>query len=69
MSANILFAGLLFGCIGSGAFVFGKRRSSATHMILGAALMGYPYFMSNTLALYGVGIALTAALFICRDPN
>jgi len=32
--------------------------------ILGVALMAYPYFVSDSLLLWGVGIALTIALFI-----
>ena len=62
----ILFAGLIFGCIGMGAWMYGKRQSSAAHMILGVALIAYPYFTANLIILYGVGIALTAALFVFR---
>jgi hypothetical protein len=29
--------------------------------------MAYPYFVSNTIAMYAVGVALTAALFLFRD--
>jgi hypothetical protein len=64
--SSILFAGVLFGSIGCGAFVYGKRRASAAHMILGALLMGYPYFVSGAPALYGIGAALTAALFVFK---
>jgi hypothetical protein len=63
---SILLASLLFGSIGCGAFVYGKRQTSAVHMILGALLIGYPYDVSNTFALYGIGIALTLALFVFK---
>ena len=63
---HVLFAGVLFGAIGCGAFVYGKRRASAAHMILGALLIGYPYFVSGALALWGIGLALTLALLIFR---
>src|ERR1017187_8583510 len=59
----ILFAGLIFGSIGIGAWIYGKRQSSAAHMILGALLIAYPYFTGNLFLLYGIGIALTCALF------
>ena len=62
----ILFAGLIFGSIGMGAWIYGKKQTSALHMILGAVLIGYPYFTSNLIILYAVGIALTAALFVFR---
>ena len=57
----------LFGAVGFVAFVYGKRQSAIKTMLLGVTLMAYPYFVSNTLAMYVVGIALTAALFIFRD--
>jgi hypothetical protein len=36
-------------------------------MAIGLVLMIYPYFFSGTLAIYLVGIALTAALYFWRD--
>ncbi|MEI8341580.1 MAG: amino acid transport protein [Verrucomicrobiota bacterium] len=65
MSA-LLLAGVLFGSIGMGAFVYGKKRASAVHMILGALLMGYPYFVSGVQALIGIGVGLTIALFLFK---
>ena len=66
--ATLLLAGVIFGSIGCGAFVYGKRRASAAHMILGALLCGYPYFVSSIPALIGIGVALTAALFVFKAP-
>jgi len=63
---TILFAGVLFGSIGMGAFVYGKRKSSAAHMLLGALLMGYPYAVSATVPLIGIGIVLTVLLFVFK---
>jgi len=64
--ATVLFAGVLFGSIGCGAFIYGKKRASAAHMILGALLIGYPYFVSSLTSLIGIGLALTAALFLFK---
>ena len=36
-------------------------------MIIGAALMAYPYFISGTFFLYLIGITLTAALYFWRE--
>ena len=66
-SAGNLIGNLLFSCIGFVAFIYGKKQSLWKTMLLGVALMIYPYFVSNTLAMYIVGAALTAALFIFRD--
>ena len=57
----------LFGAVGFVAFVYGKKQSAIKTMLIGLTLMAYPYFVTNTLAMYVVGAALTAALFIFRD--
>ncbi len=62
MMAN-LFGGLLFGTIGFVAFRYGKKQGDYRKLGVGVALMFYPYFISNTIAMYLVGAALTAALF------
>ena len=64
--ANLL-AGIIFGSIGLGAFIYGKRMSLLRKMIIGIALMAFPYFFSGTLVIYLIGIALTLALFFWRD--
>ena len=62
-----LAGGLVFGAIGFVALAYGKRQASVRTMLLGVALMVYPYFVANTLALYAVGALLTAAVFVWRD--
>jgi len=62
-----LIAGILFGGVGFVAFAFGKKESSFKHMIIGAFLMVYPYFISNVTALFAIGIILTIALFVRTD--
>jgi hypothetical protein len=37
-------------------------------MSIGVALMVYPYFIDPTWLLFTIGAALTAALFVFRDP-
>jgi hypothetical protein len=46
------------------SFMVGKKRANAKLMLIGIILMGYPYIIPGTLALYIVGILLTAVLFI-----
>ena len=62
-----LIGGILFGSIGFIAFMYGKKNSEFRPLILGILLMGYPYFLKNTIGLYLVGIALTVALFVWRE--
>jgi hypothetical protein len=49
------------------AFVYGKKMSSFKPMAIGIALMGFPYFVQNTVVLYSIGAALTISLYVFRD--
>jgi hypothetical protein len=62
-----LMGGILFGSIGFGVFIYGKKNSELKPTLIGIALMIYPYFLRGTIALYLVGIGLTAALYFFRD--
>jgi hypothetical protein len=66
-SAAKIFAWIIFGAIGFAVFMYGKKTGSFRPMIIGIALMTYPYFISGTFLLYLVGIALTAALYFWRE--
>jgi hypothetical protein len=62
-----LIGGLLFGSIGFVAFIYGKRMHVWRPMLLGLALMAFPYFVANDIALFAIGALGTAALFLFRD--
>jgi hypothetical protein len=64
--ANLL-AGLIFGSIGFVGFIYGKRMILWKPMFLGLALMIYPYFIANTIALFAIGSVGTAMFFLVRD--
>ena len=57
----------IFGAIGFVAFVYGKKNKFLRPMIIGFALMAYPYFFSGTLVIYLVGIGLSLALYFWRE--
>jgi hypothetical protein len=52
---------ILFGIVGIYAYYVGKHRQRPRTKWLGVALMLYPYVVSNTWALYGIGVALCVA--------
>lgn len=56
--------GSLFGMIGVGYFMYGKRQSEFWFMICGICLNVYYWLVSGTLMVTVVGIALTAAPFL-----
>ncbi|MCX5715154.1 MAG: hypothetical protein NT033_10265 [Candidatus Omnitrophica bacterium] len=66
-SAAKIFAWIIFGLIGFAAFLYGKKSQTLRPILIGLALMMYPYFISGTFFLYLVGIALTAALYFWRE--
>lgn len=64
--ASHLMLGLLFGTIGMGMFIFGKRTQHLSALGAGLGLMVFPYFVSNIWAILAVGTALTATPFVVR---
>lgn len=62
-----LFGAIVFGAIGMAAFVYGKRSGHMKAVLLGIALMVFPYFVSSDWLLYVIGGALTASLFLFKD--
>ena len=66
-NAAKLFACTIFGAIGFAVFLYGKKNKFVRPLIIGIALMAYPYFFSGTLVLYLIGSALIAALYFWRE--
>jgi hypothetical protein len=60
-------ANILFGIIGWCAFMYGWKQKSIRPSVVGLVLMVYPYFVVNTIFAFGIGMALTAALYFWRE--
>lgn len=61
-----LFLGLIFGSIGLGFFMYGKKQRSAVPMVCGLALMVYPYFVGSAWAMIAIGLVLIAIPYFVR---
>lgn len=61
-----LMLSTLFGSIGVGYFIYGKKQQQFVPLFIGIALCVYPYFMSNGYAAVVVGIILTAVPWLIR---
>ncbi|MGA7179222.1 MAG: hypothetical protein WBX11_06510 [Thiobacillaceae bacterium] len=61
-----LFWGLIFGSIGLGFFVYGKKQRAAIPLLCGIVLMIYPYFVSNTILMLMIGAVLCAVPFLYK---
>ena len=55
---------MIFGSIGFGALIYGKKQSDLKALVIGILLMVYPYFVQNAVALFAIGAVLTVFLFI-----
>ncbi len=62
-----LLADLIFGLIGIAAFAYGRKQGQWKTALIAVLIMCYPYFVSGTLMLFGIGIVLTLALFVFYD--
>ena len=55
-----LLWGTLFGSLGFGYFLYGKKQGAVIPLVCGLLLMVFPYFISNTALVLLVGLALAA---------
>jgi hypothetical protein len=65
MTAWLLW-GLLFGSIGLGYFIYGKKQRAVVPLICGLVLMAFPYFVTNLVLLVGIGAVLCAIPYFLR---
>ena len=69
MNEDTLLWELLFGSIGLGFFIYGKKQKKMVPLGCGVLLMIMPYFMPNLTALVIVAVILLAVLnfgaYIC----
>jgi len=65
-STAVLIWGLLFGSIGFGFFLYGKKQKAVVPIIAGIALCVVPYFIANVYVLVTVGVVLMAIPFFVR---
>ena len=66
MSTSLLLWGLLFGTVGLGYFMYGKKQRAVVPLVCGLVLMVFPYFVSNTILLVAIGVALMAVPYFVR---
>jgi hypothetical protein len=62
----VLLWGLLFGSIGFGFIIYGKKQKAVVPLITGIVLCVIPYFIANVYALVVVGVVFMAIPFFVR---
>ena len=63
---STLMWGIIFGSIGLGFFVYGKKQKAMIPILSGIGLMVFPYFISNIYILIMSGIVLIALPFFIK---
>ena len=66
MNTASLLWGLLFGSVGLGFFIYGKKQQALVPLLCGMALMIFPYFVTSTLMLVTIGFVLIALPYFYR---
>ena len=67
LNANTLIASLVWGSIGVGFFIYGKRQRSAIPLFGGILLVGISYFINSAAYMSLAGISLCAGIYFLRD--
>ncbi len=62
-SPAYLFFAIVFGVVGIAAFRLGRRRERPPTVVMGLALMFYPYLVRGTGWLVAIGLALCAGVW------
>ena len=65
-STAVLIWGMLFGAIGFGFFLYGKKQKTVVPLITGIALCVVPYFIAIVYVLVMVGVILVVIPFFVR---
>ena len=63
-NTHFLFASLIWGSVGFGYFIYGKRQRSWVPMVGGLVMIGASYFAGSALLMSLIGIGLMAAIYV-----
>jgi hypothetical protein len=61
-----LIWGLIFGSIGTGFAIYGKKQRAIVPLTVGIVLCVFPYFITNLYLLVFVGLVLMAIPYLVR---
>lgn len=65
-STAVLMWGMVFGAVGLGFFLYGKKQKAVVPFIAGITLCVFPYFIENVYVLVGVGLVLVAIPYFVK---
>ena len=59
--------GMIFGSIGMGYIVYGKKQQRGIAFLSGVVLVAYPYFVPNVVLVILIGIVFMALPFVIKS--
>ena len=65
-STAVLIWGMIFGSIGVGFFIYGRKQKAIVPLCVGVALCVFPYFIANVYMLVLVGVVLMTIPYFVR---
>jgi ABC-type transport system involved in multi-copper enzyme maturation permease subunit len=66
MDTTLIFTGLIFGSIGMGYILYGRKQLNMMALVSGVALCVFPYFISSVWITIAVGMGLVLMPFLIR---
>ena len=66
MDTTTLFLGLIFGSVGMGYLIYGRKQKHGIALISGVALCALPYLVSDILFITLIGVGVMAAPFLFK---
>lgn len=66
MDAVLIFTGLIFGSIGMGYIVYGRKQANMIGLLAGVGLCIFPYFISSVWISITLGAGLVLLPFMIR---
>ena len=69
MDSSLLLASLIWGGIGSGFIVYGKKQRATIPLFGGIALVATSYFAETALLLSLISVALLIAMYFFRHSG
>ena len=66
LSGSSLLLGVLFGSVGLGFFIYGRKQRAVVPLLCGLALMVVPYFIPNAWLQFAVAVVLVAVPYFVR---
>ncbi|MBU4263945.1 MAG: hypothetical protein KKC76_18980 [Proteobacteria bacterium] len=66
MDTKLIFTGLIFGSIGMGYVVYGRKQANMMALLAGVGLCVFPYFINSVWMSITIGVGLVLLPFVIR---